>query len=88
MHLIGGMAIGYFVISVIPHTLSRGQKVARAVGTAAAIGVAWEIFERVGNHYLPRLLAYGGTRDTMMDIAYAIIGAVIIVIVHRNNQPT
>ena len=86
MHLIGGMAIGYLVLAVIPAGLSRGRAIARAAGTAAAIGIAWEIFERVGNHYLPRLLAYGGTRDTMMDIAYAIIGAVIIVSIDRNRN--
>lgn len=88
MHFIGGMAIGYLALAITPATISQGQMIARAAGLAASIGILWEIFERIGNHYLPRFVAYGGTRDTIMDVVYAIIGAVIISLIASRKRST
>jgi hypothetical protein len=82
LHILAGMAIGFFGLALFKN---RGL----TVGLALVIGIAWEIFERVGHIWWPKYVGFGGTWDTFFDILCAIIGALIIILVknlwQKNN---
>jgi VanZ family protein len=82
MHIIGGMAIGYLSLWMN----SKRSALWHAVILATSIGIVWEIFERIGNHFVPKLLAYGGMGDTILDVVCAIIGAVVIIAISNMKK--
>lgn len=86
MHLLGGMAIGYFVLAWAAKKASLFSLPKYAIIAGFTIGVLWEIFERVGHLIVPNLLSYGGIFDTTLDTTCGILGALFIVILESKKQ--
>lgn len=76
-HFFGGIGIGLLA------TAFFGRSIKWAIGIAATIAVAWEIFERIGHLYLPQYINYGGAFDTTIDILCAIIGTSLVLLMTR-----
>jgi hypothetical protein len=76
-HILGGIGIGLVAVSLWPNYWLRN------IGIAGTIGIGWEIFERIGNIYLPNYINYGGTGDTIIDVFCAIIGTSLVLLATR-----
>jgi hypothetical protein len=72
LHILGGIALGFlglrlFRVRTFPVLLLTG-----------VVAIAWEVFERVGHLVVPTYIGYGGTLDTIFDIACGILGASLV----------
>lgn len=74
LHVLGGMGAAFFGLLFI-----KTRKQIGVLLFAGFIGITWEFFERLGHVWWPTLIGFGGTWDTIFDILYAILGAVIVI---------
>jgi len=85
MHLFGGLAIGY--MSLFLFFRQDYHTKLRSTGFfALSIGVAWEVFERVGYIFIPHIIQYGNIFDTIEDIIYAILAALFIIVIEKTHD--
>ena len=76
-HILAGFAIGFFGLSMFRNKFYKHWY---TLALAGFIGIAWEIFERIGHVWWPKYVGYGGMGDTFFDIMCGILGAFIIII--------
>ncbi len=74
LHILGGVAVAYFGLVFI-----RKNRHILIPIVAFAVGVAWEVFERLGHVWWPMYIGFGNRWDTIFDILCAILGAFIII---------
>lgn len=77
-HFLGGIGLG-----MLFSALFRSWKTTFFLVFLVAIG--WEIFERIGHHFLPMYINYGPIGDTLIDILCAILGASLVFLTTREK---
>ncbi len=80
LHILGGMAVAFF-----GYMFLKGNREKFIPLLAVAVGVIWEVFERLGHIWWPGYIGFGGPWDTIFDVLCAILGALIIIIWQKNN---
>lgn len=76
-HFLGGIGIGILATAFFGTSWKWGM------GSVITLALGWEIFERIGNIYLPAYINYGGPFDTGIDILCAILGTSLVLLVTR-----
>lgn len=85
MHILGGVVLGYLGLFLFP--LKKLSKRLFATGLFTfGIAILWEVFERVGFRIVPKIIQYGDWIDTSQDIIYAILAALLIVIIETHHD--
>lgn len=79
MHILGGVGLGLIGYGLF----SGGTK--KVIVFVTILAILWEIFERIGYQFAPLWIAFGGTGDTIMDIACAILGTSFIILTNEKN---
>jgi hypothetical protein len=77
LHFFGGIGVALIASSFV--SKSRAQ----ILGIVLAVGIIWEIYERIGHRFLPVYINFGGPFDTSMDILCAILGASLVLLATR-----
>ena len=83
-HFCGGLAITYFFCTAIRYSQSvfgnipKAVQLTLAVGLTAISAIVWEFFEYLSDHLLGSKVNLG-VFDTLSDLFFGLLGAVIIV---------
>jgi len=77
MHIFGGFAIGFMVISILEHFSNLNIKVTllNILIAVLFVGIIWEVYEYI--YDILEIRMWGGMSDTIKDLFDDLIGAAI-----------